>query len=434
MSESRTMMTLAATLAVQQVGHHLMGLVDAAMLGRYSDAALAGAGVGNNLYFAFTCIGLGIVMGMDTVVPQALGAGRVDDARRAIGAGVRLAVLVGLLTTLVVFASPQLLVLAGVEADVVHEARAFTYMRALGAVPFLITIALRSYLAAHQKTRPLIIAVVLGNIANAALDVLLIFTLGLGSIGAALATTIVQTMMLFIYLAGIRGIDNRGAAAHPRPKSTREDMKQIVRYGLPVGGQLFAEVGVFGVATVLAAYMGKASAGGHTIALQLSSVTFAVAVGIGAATSVRVGHAMGANDLALARQRGLIGLKLGLVVMSVFAATFLLVPSLLAQLFTNDPSVLAASITLLQLAALFQLSDGTQAIAAGALRGLGDTRATFIANLIGHYLIGLPLVIGLAFGVGLMAPGMWIGLSVGLTATALLLVVRFLRSTNRSRQ
>lgn len=432
MSEARTMTTLAATLALQQVGHHLMGVVDSAMLGRYSDAALAGAGVGNSLYLAFTCIGLGILMGMDTVVPQALGAGRTEDARRAVGAGVRLAVLVGLLTTLLVFASPQLLVLAGVEAEVVHEARAFTYMRALGVVPFLITIALRSYLAAHQRTRPLIIAVVLGNIVNVGADALLIFVFGLGAIGAALATTVVQTLMLFIYLAGVRSIDtpDRG----PRPKSTRDDMKQIVRYGLPVGGQLFAEVGVFGIATVLAAYIGKASAAGHTIALQLSSVTFSVAVGIGAATNVRVGHAVGANDMVLARQRGLIGLQIGLGVMSMFAAMFLLVPSVLAQLFTSDPIVLGASITLLQIAALFQLSDGTQAIAAGALRGLGDTRATFVANLVGHYAIGLPLVIGLAFGLGWNAPGLWIGLSAGLTATALLLVVRFLRSTSRSRR
>ena len=161
------MIALATPLALQQFGNHLMGLVDAAMLGRYSDAALAGAGVGNNLYFAFTCIGLGVIMGMDTVVPQALGAGRVDDARRAVGAGVRLAIIVGLLTTLIVFASPLLLDVAHVDREVLHEARPYVYMRALGVVPFLVMIALRSYLAAHSVTRPLVIAVAVGNILNA---------------------------------------------------------------------------------------------------------------------------------------------------------------------------------------------------------------------------------------------------------------------------
>ncbi len=431
MSESRTMWALAATLAVQQAGHHLMGVVDAAMLGRYSGAALAGAGVGNNLYFGLTCLGLGVVMGMDTVVPQALGGGRTEDARRAVGAGVRIAVLVGLVTTLLVFASPQLLVLADVDPEVIHEARAFTYMRALGAVPFLVTIALRSYLAAHSMTRPLIIAVIVGNIANAALDYVLIFMAGLGSIGAALATTIVQSMMLVIYLLGVRGIERDQGA---RPPSTSADMKQIMKYGLPVGGQLFAEVGIFGVATVLAAHLGKVPAAGHTIALNLSSLTFSFALGVAAATSVRVGHAVGSGDMALARQRGLIGLRLGVGVMALFAATFLLIPRALAGLFTSDPVVIAATVALLQIAALFQLSDGAQAIGAGALRGLGDTRATFVANVVGHYVIGLPLILGLAFGAGMGAPGLWWGLSVGLTATAAFLVLKFLRSTSQSRR
>jgi len=423
------MFRLAAPLALQQAGHHLMGLVDAAMLGRWSDAALAGAGVGNNLYFGLTCVGLGTIMGMDSIVPQALGAGRHDEARRAVGAGVRLALIVGLLTTLVTFASPLLLVAADVDPGVVFEARAFIYMRALGAVPFLISIALRTYLTGHSQTRPLLIAVVLGNIANAGLDVVLIFWCGLGAIGAALATTLVQTLMLGIYLAGIRTIERDQG---PRPTSTRADMARIARYGLPVGGQLFAEVGIFALATVLAAHIGKTAAGGHTIALSLSSLTFSFALGIASATSVRVGHAVGAGDLSLARRRGVIGLQLGLVVMGCCAALFLAVPSLLGGMFTGDAAVVAATVPLLQIAALFQLSDGAQAIAAGALRGLGDTRSTFVGNLIGHYVIGLPLIIGLAFGAALGAPGLWVGLSVGLTVTALFLVGRFLRSTSRS--
>lgn len=429
-SETSAMIRLAAPLAIQQVGHHLMGLVDAAMLGRWSDAALAGAGVGNSLYFGITCVGLGIVMGMDTVVPQALGAGRHDDARRAVGAGVRLAILIGLITTLLVCASPFLLVLADVDRDVLFEARPYVYMRALGAVPFLITVALRSYLAAHGQTRPLVIAVIVGNIANVFLDAALIYGAGMGSIGAALATTIVQTMMMIVYLLGVRAID----AGVKRPASTTKDMVTIAKYGGPVGGQLFLEVGIFGAATVIAANFGKEPAGAHSIALGVASFTFSFALGVASATSVRVGHAVGAGDLELARKRGLLGIKLGLIVMAAFAATFVIVPRLLASAFTNDLGVIAATIPLLQIAALFQLSDGAQAIAAGALRGLGDTRATFIGNLVGHYLIGLPLIIVFAFIMDMRAPGMWLGLSAGLTATAAYLVLRFYagtRSTSR---
>jgi MATE family multidrug resistance protein len=427
-SERGEQIRLAIPLAAQQLGFQLMGTVDAAMLGRWSDAALAGAGVGNNLLFAITALGWGIVMGLDTVVPQAVGGGRTEDARRALDGGLRLAMLVGLAATLAVIGSPRLLDVAGVDADVAVEARIYLYVRAIGVVPFLLSVAYRSYLAAHTTTRPLVIAVVGGNLVNAALDVGLIYGLQLGVPGAALATVLVQIATLAIYVLAVRELDDHA----PRPKSTAADLAEIARYGWPVGGQLLAEIGVFGIATVACAHLGKTPAAAHSIALNLASFTFAVTVGVGSATSVRVGHAIGAGDLALARARGLLGIRLGLAIMSCFALVFLLLPSALARVFTADPVAVAATVPLLQIAALFQLSDGTQAIATGALRGLGDTRATLVGNLIGHYGIGLPISLSLAFAAGMGAPGLWWGLSVGLTATALYLLARFVRNTSRS--
>ena len=305
-SELRAQLALAIPLAAQQLGFQMMGLVDAAWLGRYSDTALAAAGIGNNLLFAITSIGLGIVMGLDTVIPQALGAGRTEDARRFLHAGLRIAVLIGLASTLVVMATPLLLDVADVPADVAEEARVYVYLRAAGVVPFLLSVALRSYLAARNVTRPLIIAVVVGNLANAVLDYFLIFGVDaiglppLGVIGAALATITVQVVIVFVYVASARAV-NRD---EPRPTSTRADLAEVLRYGLPVGGQLFAEVGIFGVATMLAANLGTVPASAHTIALTVSSCTFSAAVGVGSATAVRVGHAIGAGDVALARHRG----------------------------------------------------------------------------------------------------------------------------------
>jgi MATE family multidrug resistance protein len=428
LSERKELLKLAAPLAAQQVGFQLMGTVDALMLGRYSDAALAGAGVGNNLLFAITSIAMGVVMGMDTVVPQALGAGRTDEARRAVGAGARLAVLVGLAATLVTLLSPLLLVVADVTPDVIDQARPYVYIRALGIVPFVLTIALRSYLTAHGATRPLLVAMIAGNVVNAGLDLFLIYGLGLGVIGAGLATLLVQVLTLAVYAVAVRALD-RGV---PRPPSTAADLAAIARYGWPVAGHLFAEIGVFGLATVLAAHLGETPAAAHSIALNLASFTFSFAVGVASATGVRVGHAVGAGDLSLARQRGLLGLRVGLAVMACFAATFLLVPRLVAEAFTDSPAVIAATVPLLQIAALFQLSDGTQAIGAGMLRGLGDTRATFVGNLIGHYAVGLPIMLALGVGAAMGAPGLWWGLSAGLTVTGAYLLARFLRSTTRS--
>src|SRR5262249_29697417 len=133
---------------------------------------------------------------------------------------------------------------------------------------------------------------------------------------------------------------------------------------------LLAEIGIFGVATVIAAYLGTRPAAAHSIALNISSLTFSLSVGVASATSVRVGLAVGAGDLALARRRGLGALRIGWTAMACFGAVFLIAPGALAAAFTDQPAVVAQAIPLLQIAAVFQLSDGTQAIGAGALRGL----------------------------------------------------------------
>ena len=274
-------------------------------------------------------------------------------------------------------------------------------------------------------TRPLIVAVLAGNLANAALDVALIFGAGLGVIGAAIATTVVQLVTMGVYFHAIRRLDGDTERQTP----SRADVAEIAGHGLPVGGQILAEVGIFGVATVLAAHLGKLPAAGHGIALNISSFSFSIAFGIASATSVRVGHAVGANDLAAARRRGVIGLSSGLAVMACWGVVFVAAPYAVGAMFSDDAAVVGAAIPLLQIAAVFQLSDGTQAIGAGALRGLGDTRATLYANLAGHYGIGLPISLFLAFGEGMGAPGLWWGLSAGLTVTALLLVGRFFAKT-----
>lgn len=435
-SEARSLIVLAVPLTLQQLGFQLMGTVDAAWLGRYDDSALAAAGVGNNLLFAITSIGMGIVMGLDTVVPQAIGAGRHADARRALHGGLRLAVLIGLAATAIVLATPVILSIAKVPPEVASDARTYIYLRSIGIVPFLASVALRSYLAARDVTRPLVLAVVAGNILNFFLDWALIFGVpsigipAMGVIGAGLATVIIQVLIVVFYIAAVRALDGASRSAE---RSTRADLAEIYRYGAPVGGQLFAEVGIFGVATVIAAHMGQVPGAAHTVALILCSFTFSASVGIGAATSVRVGLAVGANDLALARRRGVLGLGIGLAVMGACAIVLVTIPRQIASLLTDSPEVIAASVPLLMIAALFQLSDGTQAISAGALRGLGDTRATLVGNLIGHYGIGLGISLALGFGASMGAPGLWWGLSAGLTATAIYLVARFLAGTRTLR-
>ena len=438
-AELRAQLALAVPLVGQQIGLQLMGAVDTAMLGRWDPAALAGAGVANGLVFSITCVGMGIVMGLDTLVPQALGAGEPDRARALLRDGLRVALLVGLPATILVMASPLLLGLFGVEPAVAYQAKIFVWARAFGVAPFLMMVALRSYLAAHGHTRPLIIAVVLGNVINFVGDYVMIYgdaglvriglpALGIpemGVIGAAAATSAVQIANLVFYALAVRAMNRDQPPAAATPSAVR----RIFELGTPVGLQMLAEVGVFAMTGVLAARIGRTAAASHSVAIQLASFTFSMAVGVGAAAAVRVGRAVGAGDTAGARRAGGAGLTLGMGVMTASALIFLAVPATLARLFTDDPVVIAATIPLLQIAAIFKLGDGAQAIASGALRGAGDTKAAFWTNIAGHYGLGLGVSLVLAFHVGMGTRGLWWGLSAGLTMTALILIARFFRVT-----
>ncbi|MBE7450464.1 MAG: MATE family efflux transporter [Kofleriaceae bacterium] len=439
--ELRQQVRLATPLALQQVGLVTMSLVDTAILGRYHADAMAGAGIGNGLTFAVTCLGVGLALGLDPLIAQALGAGERARTAALLRDGLAVVVRWGAALTLVLLATPWLLTLAAVEPAVADEARVYVFARAAGVVPFLAQIALRSFLQAHGHTRPLVVAVIVGNVINAGLDWLLVMgddglaavglpAVGLpalGALGAALVTSLV-TLGTVAYYARAAGAIARGLGPAPAaPRATAD----VVRLGLPIGLQLFAEVAAFALAAVLAGRMGATPAAAHQVAIQLASVPFSVTLGIGAAAAVRVGLAIGAGDHRAARHAGLVSLGLGAAVMSTSAAIFVVAAAPLAGLFTDEAVVIAAAIPLVQIAAFFQLSDGAQAVAAGALRGAGDTRAAFVANLLGHYLVGLPVALGLGFAAGLGAPGLWWGLVAGLTGTAIALIARFVWLTAR---
>jgi len=440
-SELRQQVALAVPLAAQQVGLMLLGMVDAAILGRYHRDALGGAGIGGALVFGISCLGMGIVMGLDALVPQAIGAGRPGDARWLLRDGVRLALWVGVPLSLLVAASPLLLHLAGVDPGIAHQAELYTWARSPGVMLFLLQVTLRVFLQAHGVTRPLVAAVIVGNVVNALGDWILVFgdrglrdlglpALGLpalGAVGAGLATALVQAVTVLVYAIAVQQVLH-GLPRVPRPPSA---VRKILRLGLPIGLHLGAEIGAFAIASVLAGRLGKLPADSHTVAINLASFTFSIAVGVGAACAVRVGNAVGAGDHRLARRRGATGLGMGGLVMSSGAVAFLLWPAELARLLTDDAGVIAAAVPLLRVAAVFQLSDGAQAIAAGALRGAGDTDAAFVANLFGHYAVGLPVAIVCGFALDLGVVGLWWGLSAGLTATAIALVLRFWRITSR---
>jgi MATE family multidrug resistance protein len=201
--------------------------------------------------------------------------------------------------------------------------------------------------------------------------------------------------------------------------------------GIPIGLQLLTEVGVFALVSLLAGRLGARVAAAHQIALGLAGMTFMGVLGISAATAVRVGRAIGAEDERGPRRAGLVGLGLVLIYMSVCALCFVLFARPLTRIFTPDPAVLEIAVSLLHIAAFFQLADGVQGVASGALRGAADTRFASWANVACHWGVGLPLALLLGFQLGKGAVGLWWGLSAGLAVVALVLTLRFLRISSR---
>lgn len=437
-SESRELLRLAVPLAAAQAGTQLMGLVDVAVLGRYSAQALAGSGLGNAIFFAFSIIGMGLVLGVDPLIAQAIGANDHARARRVMWQGAWLAFVVSIGLTLLMLAGAVAMPLIGSSKELIGPARVYLLIRVASLLPFLLFFVARSYLQAYGRTRPMLIAMVLANVVNLGADILLVFGGSilpewcgplraipeLGVAGAALATVASTILQLAIVAAGVRAIDAPPDVDH---RWNRAEVAQAFRVGLPVALQMGAEVGIFALVAVLASRLGTLHLAAHQLVIGIASFTFTVAVGVAAAGSVRVGIAIGARDQVRTRIAGHLAFILGAAFMGGSGLVFAIFPGVMARLVTDQADVIAAALPLMVVAAFFQLSDGVQAVGAGVLRGAGDTQFAFYANLVGHWLVGLPVALLLGFRYGFGIVGLWWGLCAGLTVVALLLFIRFER-------
>jgi len=440
LAELRQLLRLAAPLAAINAGNQLMSLVDVAVVGRLGADSLAGVGLANGIFFSFSILGMGVMMGLDPLVSQALGAGDPARARRHLWQGVWLALAVTLVLAVPIGFTPALLEPFGIEHGAAQEARTYLGIRLLGLYPLLLFMGVRAYLQAHGITRPMFLSMLAANVLNALADVLLVFggsvlpewagplreLPGYGVAGAAAATTVCTVFQLAFVGGALRVVGAPGFDVAMRRPSL-PDLRRALRVGLPIGLQMAAEVSIFALVGFLIGRMGTGLLAAHQIALTLASLTFTVAVGIGAATSVRVGRAVGAGDTPSARLAGMSGIVGGGAWMVVSALLFLMFPRTLAGILTDQTDVIEHAVPLLMIAAVFQVSDGLQAVGSGALRGAGDTRYPFIANVLGYYVIALPVGLAMGSALGLGAIGLWWGLCLGLTVVAAALVRRFLR-------
>ena len=432
--EARSLVLLALPLALAQMVQAGMTFVDTVMVARLGSAALAGIALGANSYMLVTIFLQGVVFAVGPLVAQAFGGDRIEEAGRIARQGTWLAIFLALPALALLLNVEGILLAIGQEPGAAAIAGDYLSTAAWGIVPALLLVALRAFFEGTGDTRPILYLMIVGLAANALLDELLMFgRLGLPALGVAgtgLATTGVHALMFLLaaLLVSRRHARFRVFSAPWLPDRTI--LGELWRLGAPIGLTVGFEAGLFAATAMLMGLVGEVELAAHQIAIQAATMTFMVAVGLSVATSVRVGQALGRGDSEGARLAGRVGISLAAATMALTALLFWLAPELVIGIFLdpNAPEnavVVPFAVAFLAIAATFQIFDGIQVSAAGALRGYKDTRVPMVISLVSYWCVGVSSGAFFAFGLGWGGRGLWIGLVLGLATAALLLLARF---------
>ena len=423
------MIRLAAPLALAELGWMVMGIVDTIMAGRLGAAAIGAGSLGSMLFWPIVICCAGLLYGMDTEVSQSYGARDETACRRSLIQGMWLAVAVSPAAAGALAAMLPLLRAIHTNPNVMDLLDPFVKALLLGVLPLLVFTALRRYLQAINIVKPITFAVVSANLVNLAGNWILMYghwgAPRLGLTGSGISTSIAR-----VYIAAVLGVVLlRHERQHGFPlfrMNWRPDLAHIRRLaaiGIPVGIQVLAEGAVFGIVSVMVARLDEASLAAHGIAVNVIATTFMVPLGISSAAAVRVGHAVGRRDPHGAAVSGWTALLLSAMFMGAAGIALFFIPGAISRIYTPDPALIPMTAALLRIAAFFELFDGFQVVAGGALRGLGDTRSPAVAHFAGYWLAGMPLGWALCFPWGWGVRGIWVGLTVALILVGAGLVV-----------
>jgi multidrug resistance protein, MATE family len=441
-SELRIILRLAGPLIASQMAHMLMVFTDTVMMGHLGPDALAGGGLGAASYNLISFFCVGVIAAVGTLVSIRHGAGDNVGATRLTQAGLWLAWGMALIAALVLWNLEPILLRLGQNEVNVHMAGQFLITLPLALPGFLSFMALRGFTSALGRAGPVMVISLGGVAVNFGLNYALIHGLfglpHLGLMGIGLVTAVVANGMALLLALHIR--QHPAYAPYPirqglmRPSLTY--LQELWRLGLPIGGTYAVEVGLFTFAAFCMGAMGSTQMAAHQIALQSVSMAFMVPVGISYAMTMRIGQHYGAGNLLQARLAGRVGIAFGAMIMLGFALLFWLAPYQVVSLFLDldNPAyhdVIDLAVKLLAIAAWFELFDGTQTLAMGAIRGFKDARTTFVIGLACYWLVGAPAAWAFGFYAQGGAMGVWWGLALGLACAALALTVAFERKTSR---
>jgi MATE family multidrug resistance protein len=421
-AELRPTLRLALPLVLAEIGWMSMAIVDTMMVGRLpnSAAAIAAVSIGSNIFHVLAFFGEGLLIGLDTLVSQAFGAGKREDCHRSLLNGVYLTVVIAPILSAPVLLFKWFLRWIHVEEPVAEMALPYTYALAAGMLPLLLYFAVRRALQAMDMVRPVAFALITANLVNLGTNYVLIYGKfgfpALGVAGSGWSTAIARIYMVGVLIGYLFWYDQRH---HTNLLKTpvEIDLKRIrhlLSLGFPAAVQITMEISVFALVAALIARLGAIALASHQIALNTVAFTYMVPLGISSAAAVRVGQALGRKDPRGAALAGNTAILLGGGFMAFMSAALLLFPRYVALMYTRDDVVIRSTIGLLAVGAAFQLFDGIQTVATGALRGTGDTRTPMACHFTGYWLIGLPLGIYLCFWRRWGVFGLWTGLSLAL--------------------
>lgn len=433
-SHSRKLLTLGLPLVGANVAGFSIHMTDSIMLGWYSVTSLAAVTVAAGLWFVTFIVGAGFGRAVTPMVAEALEQGDDTRARRVTRMALWLSAFYAALMVVPFIYAEAILLAMGQAPGVAEQGGLYLQIAILGMFPALAAQVMRSYLGALEMTAVQLWITLAALVANAVVNYALIFgNLGapeLGVKGAAIASVVVQLVQMLALMAYVQAKKPEVGLFRRIWKSDNEVMAQVFRLGLPIGLTSFAEGALFTGSSVMMGWIGEIELAAHGIALQLTAFMFMFHVGMSEAATIRAGRHFGARNAAELRRGAVVGYGVSLSFGVLVVLVFLLMPSKLVALFIDpaDPArdaVLALGVVLVMLSALFQFVDAAQIVALAVLRGVQDTRVPMWLAGISYWVIGIPISYVMAFTLGWGAVGLWLGLTVGLGAAAVLLGWRF---------
>ena len=413
--------TLAYPVMLSQLGQVMVGVADNIMVGRLGAVPLAAASLANSIFFMILMFGIGISMAVTPMVAAADGEGKKGKIGRFLNHGFGINSVASVVLFLLILAISPGLKLINQPQEVVVLAIPYLLIITFSLIPFMFFQTYKQFIEGLSQTKQAMFITVLFNLLNIGLNYLLIYgnwgfpELGLNGAGwATLISRILMAWVLYLYVTRSRRYEKYIRSI--KLKQIRYSViKKMLGIGIPTGLQFVFEVGAFSSAAIMMGWIGVNALAAHQIAINLASISYMMASGLSAAAMVRIGNQLGRRDIPKLREVGFSIFGNVLIFMSFFAVMFLMFKNYLPLLYIEDIQVVEMAASLLIIAAVFQLSDGLQVVALGALRGLSDVKVPTLVTLLAYWVVGLPLGYLLAFKFHYNELGIWIGFKFEIT-------------------